>query len=212
MSQPRARAGAAIRPGVGRIETTSQKLVGVRTEPPKSVPCASGAAQPICAHRAKTEFRRVGLANDSSACLPKPRHHKLVLIRHVVLEQRRSIRRAQTPRVGEILYGNRNAVQRSDRTACRVACIGLTACTIGIDGNESRKGGVVCGNAREMSLKHSTCGNLTPRQSLGKSGGRQFAEIGFDRHGARMHELLGNDDSTGTGFAYPLSSGGVLHG
>ena len=43
MSQPRARAGAAIRPGVGRIETTSQKLAGVRTEPPKSVPCASGA-------------------------------------------------------------------------------------------------------------------------------------------------------------------------
>ena len=43
MSQPRARAGAAIRPGVGRIETTSQKLAGVRTEPPKSVPCARGA-------------------------------------------------------------------------------------------------------------------------------------------------------------------------
>ena len=42
MSQPRARAGAAIRPGVGRIEATSQKLAGVRTEPPKSVPWARG--------------------------------------------------------------------------------------------------------------------------------------------------------------------------
>ena len=92
-------------------------------------------------------------------------------------------------------------MQRSYRIACRVACIGLTACTIGIDGNESRKGGVVCGNAREMSLKHSACGNLTPRQSLGKSVGHQFAEIGFDRHGARMQELLGNEDSTGTVFA-----------
>ena len=64
-------------------------------------------------------------------------------------------------------------MQRSYRRACRVACVGLTACTIGIDGNESRKAGVVCGNAREMSLDHITCGNLTPRQSLGKRGGRQ---------------------------------------
>ena len=103
-------------------------------------------------------------------------------------------------------------MQRSHRRTCRVACVGLTACTIGIDGNECRKAGVVRGNTREMSLNHIACGNLTPRQSLGKSGGRQSAGIGFDRHGARMHELLGNDDSTGMGFAYPISSGGVLHG
>lgn len=173
---------------------------------------ARRSAQPIGAHRAKTEFRRVGLANDNSACRPKPRHHQLVLIRHVVLEQQRSIRRVQTPRVGEILYGNRNAMQRSYRTACRVACVGLTACTVGIDGHESRKAGVVRGNTCEMSLEHSTCGNLTLCQSLGKPGCRPFAEIGIDRHGARMHELSGNDDSAGTGFAYPLSLGGVLHG
>src|SRR5260221_14220007 len=41
MSQPRARVGTGIQPGVGRIETTSQKLAGVRTEPPKSGPCAN---------------------------------------------------------------------------------------------------------------------------------------------------------------------------
>ena len=103
-------------------------------------------------------------------------------------------------------------MQRSHRRACRVACVGLTARTIGIDGNESRKLGVVRGNTREMGLNHIACGNLTPRQSLGKSGGRQFAGIGFDRHGARMHELRGNDDSTGMGFAFPMKSGGVLHG
>jgi hypothetical protein len=27
-----------------------------------------------------------------------------------------------------------------------------------------------------------------------------------------MPELRGNDDSTGTGFAFPLMSGGMLHG
>src|SRR5947208_15263112 len=42
MSQPRGRMGAGMRPGVGRIEATSQKLAGVRTEPPKSVPWATG--------------------------------------------------------------------------------------------------------------------------------------------------------------------------
>ena len=70
-------------------------------------------------------------------------------------------------------------MQRSDRPACRVACVGLTARTIRIDGDESRKAGVVRGDAREMRLEHITCGNLTPRQSLGKRGGRQFAETGF---------------------------------
>src|SRR5215218_2394311 len=42
ISQTSGRRGEAIRPGVGRIDATSQKLAGVRTEPPKSVPCASG--------------------------------------------------------------------------------------------------------------------------------------------------------------------------
>jgi len=104
------------------------------------------------------------------------------------------------------------AMQRPYRRACRVACLGLTARTIGIDRNEGRKLGIARGDAREMGLKHSTCGNLTPCQSLGQSDGRQFARTGFYRHGARMHELRGNDDSAGMGFAFPLMSGGMLHG
>ena len=73
-------------------------------------------------------------------------------------------------------------MQRSHRRACRVACVGLTAHTVQIDGNESRKPGVVCGDAREMGLDHIACGNLTPRQSLGESGGRNLAKISFSRH------------------------------
>jgi len=102
-------------------------------------------------------------------------------------------------------------MQRSHRRACRVACVGLTARTIRIYGNESRKLSVECGDAREMGLERIACGNLAPRQSLGKNRSRKFAEIGFNRHGARLHELRGNDDSTGTGFAFPLMTGGVLH-
>jgi hypothetical protein len=39
-----------------------------------------------------------------------------------------------------------------------------------------------------------------------------LARINCNRHGARMPDLRGDDDSTGTGFAFPLMSGGMLHG
>jgi len=54
-----------------------------------------------------------------------------------------------------------------------------------------------------------------PRRRQGEhreDGGRNLAKISFSRHGARMPELRGNDDSTGTGFAFPVMSGGMLHG
>ena len=103
-------------------------------------------------------------------------------------------------------------MQRAYGRACRVACIGLTTRTIRIDCNESGKLSVACGDAREMGLDYIACGNLTPRQSLGKNGGRNFAKTCFSRHGPRMPELRGNDDSAGMGFAFPLMSGGMLHG
>jgi hypothetical protein len=134
------------------------------------------------------------------------------MLRDIVLEQQRSIGRAQYPGIRRILHGDWQTMQGAHRRTRRIACVGLTLRTIRIDGNESRQLGVVCGDTREMSLERLTCGNLTPRQSLGKSGGRKFAGIRFNRHRAGMHELPANDESTGTGFAFPLMSGGVLHG
>ena len=89
MSQPRARAGAAIRPGVGRIETTSQKLAGVRTEPPKSVPCARGTI-PVATATAEppeeppdvsatSKGLRVGPQRRFVQTAPKPNSGVLVL-------------------------------------------------------------------------------------------------------------------------------------
>ena len=44
---------------------------------------ARWSAQAICTDRAKTEFRRVGLANDDGACLPKPSYDEFVLVRDI---------------------------------------------------------------------------------------------------------------------------------
>jgi len=89
ISQPCGRAGAAIRPGVGRIETTSQKLAGVRTEPPKSVPCAKDAIPVATATAeppeeppevsARSKGLRVGPQRRFVHTAPKPNSGVLVL-------------------------------------------------------------------------------------------------------------------------------------
>jgi len=103
-------------------------------------------------------------------------------------------------------------MQRSCRPACRVAGVGLTASTIRIDSNESREPGVVRADARKVRLERITCRNLTPRQGLGKRDSRKLAGIFVKRHGARMHELRGNDDRAGTGLAFFRIAGGAIHG
>ena len=81
--------GAAIRPGVGRIEATSQKLAGVRTEPPKSVPCARGTI-PVATATAEppeeppdvsatSKGLRVGPQRRFVQTAPKPNSGVLVL-------------------------------------------------------------------------------------------------------------------------------------
>ena len=173
---------------------------------------ARRSAEAICAYGTEAEFRSVGLANDNRPGLPKPRDHQFVLVRDMVLEQRRSIGCSQSPRIGQILHGDGHAMQRADRPACRIASVGLKACTFGIDSQERRKFAVVRGDPGEMRFERITCGNLTPSQGVGKRSCGQLAGVFANHHGARLHELPGNDDNIGTRLAYSSRLGGVLYG
>ncbi|MGY4343769.1 hypothetical protein ACVWXM_000233 [Bradyrhizobium sp. GM7.3] len=98
MSQPRGRCGAGMRPGVGRIEATSQKLAGVRTEPPKSVPWANGTMPAATATAEPPEDPpevstgsnglRVGPHNLLVQTAPKPNSGVLVFPRMIAPARR----------------------------------------------------------------------------------------------------------------------------
>lgn len=87
-----------MRPGVGRIEATPQKLAGVRTEPPKSVPCASGTMPAATATAeppddppevsAGSKGLRVGPRNRLVQTAPKPNSGVLVLPRMIAPARR----------------------------------------------------------------------------------------------------------------------------
>ena len=140
------------RPGDGLKPTTLQKLAGLRSEPPRSVPSASGsmpqasatAAPPLLPPqvllevvgvarraeqrverlRARAEFRRVGLADDDRAGAAHAVDVELVRCRDEVAVQRGAERRAQPARQAQILDRDRQAVQRAGELAGRELAIG----------------------------------------------------------------------------------------
>ena len=94
-----------------------------------------------------------------------------------------------------------------------VAGIGLTARTICIDSDESREARVALSNPGKMRIESQSRAEISRRaKALASAAARELTKTVVDRHDLSMHELAGNDDSAGMGFAFPLMSGGMLHG
>ena len=135
------------RPGDGRMPTTPQKLAGLRSDPPMSLPSATGsirvasatAAPPLLPpqvlvlivgiqRRAEhwierlgtgAEFRRVRLADADRAGGANPFDQQRVFGRHEVGENRRAERRANALGRLEILVRDRKTVQRANGFVAR---------------------------------------------------------------------------------------------
>ena len=145
--QPSREGTLGTRPGDVRKPTTEQKLAGLRSEPPRSLPSAIGsipqasatAAPPleppqvfdrsqgfrvrpkigIERLRSRAEFRRVGFADGDGARALRSLDQQRAEIRHIVLENRRPEGGAQAAGLGQILERDRKAVQRAQEFAAR---------------------------------------------------------------------------------------------
>ena len=145
--QPMAVGCEGTRPGVGRSPTTLQNAAGLRSEPPMSLPSASGTnaggqrrggpaggpagGQPVPVGvvgdaeegvegvRAGGELRHVGLARPGSHRRPEPGDHELVAGRHRVAVERRAPGGAHAAGCVGVLVRDRDAVQRPDGLAGR---------------------------------------------------------------------------------------------
>ena len=134
-------------PTVGRSATMLLKLAGLRSEPPRSLPSASGsrpaasaapgaaaraaralghvvrvqgrAVHRVVGVRAHAELGHVGLADRDRARAAQPLDQDRVLRRHQTLEDRRAQRERETDRGLQILERHGKAVQRADRLAAR---------------------------------------------------------------------------------------------
>lgn len=116
----------ATRPADGRSPTMLQKLAGLRSEPPRSLPSASAT---IPEHRverlrARAELRHVRLAERDCARAALPRDDGAVDVRHVIAEERRAERRAHPAREERVLVRDRQTVERADPLAERVIPVG----------------------------------------------------------------------------------------
>ena len=140
-AQPSSLGHVGTRPGEGRKPTTLQKLAGLRSEPPMSLPSAigtmprgerhRGAAARAAARlgrvigverpaedlverlRAGAELGRIGLADRDGAGRLDALDDQPVVLRHVVLVDRRAPRGAETARRHEVLVRDGQAEQRA---------------------------------------------------------------------------------------------------
>src|ERR687898_639884 len=122
------------RPMVALRPTTPQHAAGMRTEPPPSVPKASGpmpsdtaaAAPPLEPPQGRPWSQGLtvrpnsgpsvnGLWPNSGVVVPRTRHRHRVLGRHLVPEDRRAHGRAHARGRGEVLDREGDAVQRAER-------------------------------------------------------------------------------------------------
>ena len=143
------------RPGDGRMPTMPQKLAGLRSEPPMSVPSAIGSMRVASATAAPpllpphVLLRSCGLSVDPNTglkvCEPAPNSGVLVFPRQIapatpqpfdrqrifggdeVLVDRRSERRAHSLGRLQILVRDRQAVQRADVSPVREIFVGDAA-------------------------------------------------------------------------------------
>ena len=140
-------------PGVGRSPSTPLHAAGLRSDPPRSLPSASGtmrqasatAAPPleppaeragfqglrvgaedrIEGVRARAPLRRVGLAQHDRAGLSQAPDLQRIGDRHVIAVGRRAIRRADARGVLQILVCDRQAVQQRQLLATGAPAVGL---------------------------------------------------------------------------------------
>ena len=93
----------------------------------------------IAAQRAESEFGRVRLANDYSACIFQARNHKVIRFWDVMDMSKRSFGRPNALRCHQIFDPDRNAVQRPQELAAPgqvVKTRRLLPCGFRANGNE----------------------------------------------------------------------------
>ena len=140
-------------PGVGRRPTRPFQAAGLRSDPPRSPPSASGTIRQARATapppleppaeragvpriaggaehrvervRARAPLGRVGLADHDRAGLAQPGGQQRVLVGDVIAERRRAVGGAHTGRVDQVLVRDRQAVQRRQRPAGGAEAVGV---------------------------------------------------------------------------------------
>ena len=203
---------------IGAVQRAGHSVATATAEPPEEPPDVNARIERIARRSAHADLctprqNRIPALVDSpmiTAPVCRSLDHKLVLIRHLVLEQQRSST-SQTLVVGGSFTAP-NAMQSPiDRLPRRMRR--PDGVTIGIDGNGAERR-ASCAAMREMSLKHSTCGNLMPRQSpLARVVAVNSQRLARPSWSKNARTSLGNDDSTRHGICLPVdSSEECIHG
>ena len=112
---------------------------------------------------AGAEFRCVRLAEHDCACLADPDDERLVAFGDVVCVDRRSVRRADTRGVDEVLVRDRQPVQGAHGLPARQRLVrgaGLRQRALGFQCHDRVDRGIGLGDAREVGVEHLAGGYL----------------------------------------------------
>lgn len=151
----------------------------------------------IGADRTEAELGRVGLSQDDRAGAPQPRHHEIVLGRHMIAKQDRSICCPQSRGVGEILDPDGHAMQRTDRRRSCIADVRGAAGAPGIDDHERRQQRILFRDPRQMCLDGIARAQLARSDGARKGFGSEIADRWLRCHRRTMPNLAAKGERGG---------------